>query len=197
MCYWSAFGSAVIGGVLAGAGSWIATQQAHKNNLKKQKTDQERTQKALLQAIHDELETLWQVYQDGMGRDLVALDDNKALLMYYPLTQEYITVYRGNSSLIGSIDDPNLRKAIVATYIKVNGLIDSFKMNNGFVQEYEHWDWVYNETKKPTHESRKNAELASLAKYAGKLKKAHNDLENRIQELLSMLRKQGESCVSR
>ena len=79
----------------------------------------------ILQAIHDEIETLWDNYMDGIGHHTEALADGQPLNIYYPVTQEYFTVYNTNAFFIGRIRDHDLRKLIVSTYSKARGLIDS------------------------------------------------------------------------
>jgi hypothetical protein len=42
----------------------------------------------------------------AIGNELEKVRDGKPLLLFYPITQEYFTIYTGNASLIGSIEEP-------------------------------------------------------------------------------------------
>ncbi len=71
--------------------------------------------------------------------------------MYYPLTQDYFTVYQSNAHLIGEIQNEDLRGLIILTYSAAKGVVDSYRYNNHIVEKHEHWDWVAAETKNPLH----------------------------------------------
>lgn len=126
---------------------WIfyasSSQKSHENALDLQKQNQQKLIKGFLQAIHDEIETLWEIYEADMGVQLEALHDGNPLLVYYPVMQEYFTVYNTNGFLIGHVEDPDLRKLIIQVYSKARGLIDSYKMNNDMVGKLEYWANLY------------------------------------------------------
>ena len=126
---WSTFGSAITGALLGGLiTGWFAlrsTDKAYKNQLKQACENEDKLIKGVLQAIHDEVETVFERYQETMGAGLESLKEGEPLLMYYPLVSDYFTVYNGNSFLIGRIPDNDLRKQIIKTYTLAKGMIDS------------------------------------------------------------------------
>jgi hypothetical protein len=183
--------ASIIGGFIAGYFTLRGVNKAHQNDLEKQKKDREAIIKGLLQSLHDEIETLWETYMKGIGVKLEALSDNQPLHFYYPITQEYFTVYNGNSFLIGQIDNNDLRKAIITSYTKARGLIDSYRFNNDLLQKYEYWSFLFQETKNPQHAININAYHDSLTKHAKDLKESHGELKEDVKNLLRMLRKQG------
>ncbi len=188
---WSSIISGLAGGCIAGFFSILAVRIAHKNDLEKEKENQENIISGLLQALHDEIETLWARYFETIGEKLEALEENQPFLFYYPVFQDYFTVYTGNSYLIGQIKDNDSRKAIVTTYTKAKGFVDSFRHNNDLLQKREHWTIVFAETDNPKHETIASAYLQSLVLYAKALKDAHKDLKINIDSLLRSLRKNG------
>lgn len=121
--------------------------------------------------MHDEIETLWESYIVGVGNNLAALPENQPLLTYYPVTQEYFSVYVGNAILIGRISDTELRKSVVSTYAMARGLIDSYRLNNELLQKFEHWDSMYKQTSEEVYKQRANDFFGRLSAYAKKLKK--------------------------
>ena len=128
---------------------------------------------------------------DGIGRNLEVLEGNKPVNFYYPLTQEYFTVYNTNAFLIGQIEDHDLRKLIVTTYTKARGLIDAYRLNNELLAKYEHWYWTSLQSGHPTHKKIAEEKYRALVDYAKTLKELHNDLSTNTKELLRALRKKG------
>ncbi len=184
--------SSVVGGVIAGAATLFGVYLTHKHDLEKQKINEAAVVKGVLQAIHDEIETLWNRYQDEVGVRIETLPANSPFAMYYPVGQDYFTVYTANAFLIGRIEDNDLRKGIVTTYTKARGLVDSFRFNNDLNNKYEHWVSLANQ--QPGNvvyvSTMKNC-LSNLIKYADQLKKEHNDLKINVNNLLRMLHKKG------
>ena len=64
-------------------------------------------------------------------------------------------------------------------------------MNNEILQKYEHWSWMHHETQSLVRKAKAEAEHTSLVCYAQTLKNYHQNLKERIQTLLRMLRKEG------
>ncbi|WP_145585663.1 hypothetical protein [Yersinia rochesterensis] len=183
--------SAVVGGIIAGYYSFKATKEAHQNQKKVADENEKLIIKSLLQAIHDELETVFDRYQETMGSKIESLEKNTPLMMYYPLVSDFFTVYNGNSFLIGRIKDNDLRKSIIKTYTLAKGMVDSFRMNNDILQKYEHWSFVYAETKEDIHRDRINAYYLSLVNYADTLRSIHNDLKVNLKMTTRTLIKNG------
>ncbi|HHH0266141.1 TPA: hypothetical protein ACPZMZ_001868 [Yersinia enterocolitica] len=171
--------------------SFQATKEAHQNQKKVADDNEKLIIKSLLQAVHDELETVFDRYQETMGSKIESLEKNTPLMMYYPLVSDFFTVYNGNSFLIGRIKDNDLRKSIIKTYTLAKGIVDSFRMNNDILQKYEHWSFVYAETKEDIHRERANAYYISLVKYADTLRNIHNDLKVNLKMTTRTLIKNG------
>jgi len=183
--------SAVIGGIIAGYFSLRATNQSHANQKEIAEHNELQIIKSLLQAIHDELETVFESYQTTMGNRLESLQDGQPLFCYYPLISDFFNVYNGNTFLIGRIKDHDLRKNIIKTYTLGKGMIDSYRMNNDLVQKTEHWNFVYAETQQQIHLDRLRAQEQGLIAYAKTLKTQHFILKENVNMTLRALRKSG------
>ncbi len=133
MSFWSAIIGGLTGGIVTGIFTILAVYIIYKKEKEKIKEQEESLIKSLLQSIHDELETLWDIYQKEIGTYLESLQENKPLLHIYVITHDYFTVYHSNSFLIGKIKNNDLRKRIITTYTIAKGLIDSYKLNNELV----------------------------------------------------------------
>lgn len=182
---------AVVGGLIAGRYSLIATTKAHENQKKIAEENEAIIIKSLLQALYDELETVYERYQETMGSRIESLDKNMPLTFYYPVISDFFTVYHGNSFLIGRIKDHDLRKGIIKTYTLAKGLMDSYRLNNDILQKYEHWCLVSAETQLEVHRTQAAAYYQSLVTYAEVLKKLHDDLKVDLKSTTRMLAKAG------
>ena len=180
-----------MGGLLAGGFALLATKKAHDHALQRREREEDDLVRALLQSLHDELETLWDRYHRGMGVQLEALQDGQPCLLYFLANQDYFTVYRQNSHLLGKISGADLRKAIIVTYTQAKGILDSYSLNNHFIQEYERLLYLFQETGQQIHQQNANALLQVLTKMALQLKAAHNELKEQVEEVLQKLRKTG------
>lgn len=183
--------SSGVGALMGSALTLLAAYLTHRWDISKQKEQDAQLLKGILQAMHDEIETLWDAYIEGIGNQIEALQDGHPLNMYWPITQDYFTVYNSNAFFIGRIQDHDLRKLIVSTYSNARGLIDSYRLNYDFVNKYEHAFWLYQETNNQMHKANADACYTGLVQYSSKLKKRHTDVKQQVQALLRALRKEG------
>lgn len=178
---------AFIGSVLTLLGVWMSS---HLEKFEREAQNKEELI-GFLQGIHDEIETLWDSYTSSIGAQTEALLDNSPLMFFWPITQEYFTIYNTNAHAIGKIKNHDLRRQIVATYAKARGLIDSYRMNNDLIQKYEYIALLFQETNSPSHQANAAARYQSLIQYAAQLRPRHNDLKTMVGDLLRNLRKEG------
>ena len=187
----AAIGGAVSGGIITGIFSLKATDKAFDHQRRHTAELEARTIAGFLQAIHDEIETVMDRYQEAMGVQIESLKDGEPLSIYYPLVSDFFTVYNGNGFLIGRISDNDLRKQIIKTYTLAKGIVDSFRMNNDLVGRFEHARKIYEETKQDIHMQQATAHYNSLIEYAKTLKESHQVLKAEASSLLRTLRKNG------
>jgi hypothetical protein len=82
---------AIIGGLLAGYYSFKATKEAHQNQKVLAEDNEAQIIRSLLQALHDELETVFENYHENMGSRLESLDEGQPLAFYYPLVSDFFS----------------------------------------------------------------------------------------------------------
>ncbi|WP_440874305.1 hypothetical protein [Thalassotalea sp. PLHSN55] len=192
---WSSFGSAisgaVIGGFIAGFFALKSTQKSFDNQKTQSDESEKKLIKGVLQAIHDELETIFERYQESMGSKIENLNDQEALAFYYPLVSDFFTVYNGNSFLIGRIPDNDLRKKIIKTYTIAKGMVDSFRLNNDLVSKWEFSEKLFAESQLEVHKQQAIAHHSALVDYAKSIKDGHASFKVEVNGLLRELRKNG------
>jgi hypothetical protein len=184
----------IISGIAALVGSAIslfAAYLTHKWEIKKQKNNEERIIFGFLQALHDEVETIWEIYQKSAGSRLEVLNSGDPFLGYWPIASDYFTVFNSNAYLIGHIKDNDLRKEIVTTYTMAKGLVDLFRFNNELVGRYQQACSLFLETNQEIHKSQANAQHEMLSNYGSALKNSHDELKLKVNNLLRALRKKG------
>ncbi len=113
-----------------------AAHQEHQSNLELQQETRATLVRGVVQSIYAELATLWEIYRDEFGEEWDNHCEDDAFLIYYPLNQDYFTVYNANSAFIGQIPDEELRAAIIRAYLRAKGLIDSHLLNNKLLDEH-------------------------------------------------------------
>ena len=186
----SAIIGALIGGFLALLGSVLAAHKQHKNDLRKRKLELQEQLQGFYSALKTEISVLWERYMWGMGHRVEQLVDGKYIDGYYPVTQEYFVNYKANARLVGQIPDQQLREMIVTTYSKASGLIDSYRLNNHFNEQHDHWAWLAAETQNALHLQRAKALENCLVDYVVPIKQLHFELKDLIPKLCELLEKQ-------
>lgn len=191
--HWINFASAIFGALLGGGlailGSWWATHQAHKYDLKKSQREHQEELNGFYQSIKTEINVLWERYMWGMGHRVEQIPEGQYIDGYYPVTQEYFINYKANAHLIGQIPCQQLREMIITVYAKAQGLIDSYKLNNHFNEEHDHWAWLAAETNNPLYIQHAQSMQVCLIEYVKPIKELHFELKTSIPQLTERLAK--------
>ena len=186
---WDTIVSILIGGGITLAATFIA----HWLERRRTKCEQKKLMFGFIQGIYDEVKTLWDSYNENMGILIENIQPKESFGYYWPITQEYFTVYVNNAHLIGQINDHNLRKQIVSTYTKAKGLIDSYLLNNDLIQKHDQAELIYAETQKEIDQTYARIIRERLVEYAVPLKKSHLEVKESVESLLDMLEKEKRS----
>jgi len=129
----AAFVGAIAGGVFVLIGGWLAGRQSHSNNLEHARIQKNHHINGVLLAIHSELVVLKKYYMANSGAMLEALKEGENYNTYFSLNQKYFIVYPNNTDIVGQIEDEGLVKSIVITYNAGNFLIESYGINNWYL----------------------------------------------------------------
>jgi hypothetical protein len=171
------FISALIGAVVGGFFTLKATDKAIREENAKENRQEEKEVQNLLDALGVEIKTLWDFHMKRIGEKVEQLPEGEALMQYYPLTQDYFTIYNSNAAAIGRIKDPILRESIVITYNKCKKVVDGFKFNNDLIQSY-----------KNDRNGGTSIQETALKDFSRIIKEDHYELKGYIDELLALLK---------
>lgn len=175
-------------------GGWMVKRAALKGvsvmyemDVRKQQAQQKSALQNYYKSLLVEVETLWHTYQEAIGLKLESLKQRDPINLYCPITPQHFLVYRKNSTLIGCIADDTLRSLLVKTYAEIQGLIETYRINNRLLAQWEHWD----QTEKGTHDAlsaaRAQGAYAVLVEYANVLRKAHYTARADVLRLIGLL----------
>lgn len=179
----SGFGGAIIGGFIAARATNKSTKQANAHALQMQYAAQRATVQGVLLGLRAEIVTLWEIYTAEFGSVLEQLNDGEAFLYHYPLHQNYFSVYESNAPLFGQIPDDAVRKAIVTTYLKGRGLIDSHLYNNHLIEKYGALQQLRDDTVSARYNAQIDAALANLNEYGTFIKQSYFEMKALVSDL--------------
>lgn len=181
---WNILISTAIGALIGSVLTLLATFIAHWLSSKKEKDDRNQEIRALLQSLQDEATTIWDIYMEGVGVRLEEHEVGEPFNVYFPVTQEYFTIYTSNAQKIGMIQDDNLRKSIVEGYALGRSLIDTYRMNNELVRTYRNNQSLFQITNSQVYRDLAEASRRDLITYSSALKIRHNSFKEKVNQLI-------------
>ena len=116
--------ASVLGGLITGFFSWLATKEAYKHNKLLKDEELKLYEKATALSIIEELKVLKEAYEDDMDKYYNELKENKYLDSTYTITQDFMTVYSQNAGEIGLIKNVELRNLIIKSYTLLKKYIE-------------------------------------------------------------------------
>ncbi len=167
------FISALIGAVVGGYFTLKATDKAIREENAKEDRQEEKEVQNLLDALGVEINALWSFHMRRIGEVVEQLAENTPLMIYYPLSQDYFTIYNTNAAAIGRIKEAPIRESIVVTYNKCKKVVDGFKYNNELIKDFK--------------QSAAPEVKQDLITYAYLIKSDHFELKGYIEQLLRLL----------
>lgn len=180
-------GGAMIGGGLAAWATIKATKRANEHSLRLQIQAQEAAIQGVLLGLRAEISTLWETYSKEFGPIIEELQEGEEFDYIYPLFQHYFSVYESNASLFGQIPDDRLRKAIVTTYLKGRGLIDTHLYNNQLIERHRTLRRLRDETGNANLDPQINAALENLKGYSKSVRDNYFEMRALVTDLTNQI----------
>jgi len=173
---------ALLGSVIGGLVTIWATKRMISHEWEKENINSQNKVKAFLNAIHEEVKMIQNMYIPGIGQKIDELTEGKFFNFYSRLKQNYFTIYSTNGHLIGEVKKPEIRESIVKTYAQAKGMIDSLEMNNDLLKEHDELHKV-----QIARRAEFDATVINLIGFAKILKKDHIELKQNLQKLIDLL----------
>lgn len=164
-------------GALAGyIAAMKAADKSYRHQLQLQQENNEGQIRGIVQAIHDELNELKEIYASDIGLTIQTIQEGQPLTFIFPLDQEYFTIYHSTAQYFGQIPDANLRRAIIHAYIGAKALVDTLRYNNRMWEEYDEAVKINAANATRAHELRRDELYKALVAYAPTIKSIHKDV---------------------
>ncbi|AQQ19863.1 hypothetical protein [Burkholderia cenocepacia] len=188
---WITVGSGFVGALLGAGATLLGVKLQMRSNDNTEKKKDAARHAAVLQAIHDELETLKTVYMSTAGGVIQNHSACDPFIYYWPVSGDYFSVYHGHVAVLGYIQDDALRKALIQTYTYAKGLLDSFRLNNIFVERHEIAAQLHLREPSKDHQNALAIARDQLSLYAPVLVQSHQRLLAAIDSCIQQLRAAG------
>lgn len=169
-----------------GVGSLLAIIAAvwiYANQYSDKKADDANETRAFVQAIRDEVETVWNDYSEQTTTHLLATLEGQIYDSFVPNLTEMLIIYRASPARLGRIEDDELRKLIVMSYVGLTSHFNSLTVNTQVLVETEQ---LRSSSDAPNKAERIAHLEEALATYAAVLKKSHRELHDTIKALLAV-----------
>lgn len=178
--------TSLLGAFVGGMFSIAASRRAELRDRDKERRLAEREIQNLLDAIEVELEALWGFHYRRLGSLLETMPDDALIELYYPITNDYFTIYNSNAVMIGRIRDGALRAAIVVVYNKCKKVAQTFAYNNALFTEYQ--ELRFHPADYPNIEARLASKRGEMLAVARVIRADHVELRQMIETVLRLLK---------
>jgi hypothetical protein len=168
-----------------------AAQQTHLNNLALRKQDREAQVRGVIQAIYAELSSLSDIYRNEFQEEWEKFVKGEPFTTFYPISQDYFTVYNGNAALIGQIPDDELRTGVVRAYLASKGLVDSHLFNNRLLDDYAYAQRIYRNNMNPQNKELLNDTFDELKGYSDALQSSFTEANAAVGHVLNLIEASG------
>jgi hypothetical protein len=185
--FFGAIVGSVVGGLLAGGYSRQATKDLLDEQRKLQAEEKYEQVKALLCVIKSELRNVWELYMGDMGKRIEALSEGQGCKYYFPIIGEYFPIYHGSVGSLGLIRDDLLRHCIISVHTLAKSLIDSYRLNNQLIDEWEEATDKIIYPNAVQAQTVISAKMQALTAYGPVLKELHFRTKTAVEELLEIL----------
>ena len=119
----------IVGSMLGGGFSALATWQAYKHNLALERIKTQETINGILQALHLEMEAVLKSFE-WFGEQLNDVKEGEVFAYSFQIRCNYFVVYPNNTAIIGQIEDANLVRQIIASYTSASSFLDAIEVND-------------------------------------------------------------------
>jgi gas vesicle protein len=181
---------ALIGGVISFIGALIGAKMQASTSFEVQRKDfasrnesaklsEQNLIRGAVQAISDEIESLWRQYYREIGPHLASVSQTEAARPF-PVNQSYFVIFDASGALLGRIPDTSLRTKILDFYNGAKAMVDSLQHYTRLSAYYFTLDRNHPNAQKTWDE---------MLFYTGQLKRAHIELERLYKEVRPELNK--------
>ena len=181
--------SVAAGSFLGFAGSALVMCLQFNQQRKAKEREQRKRVSNMLAGMTAELVAIEVRYNATAGAEIEKTKTDEAVKFYFPVTQDYFSVFHANAANLGELQDDDLRAEIILGYTKLKGFVDTFRMNNRFYEDYSKAaaDHSQNTSHAELANKYKAAEQA-LCVYGNKIREAHKEFKTQLPRLIERVK---------
>ena len=185
---WHTLASTLVGAFI----TFSAILFTHALDLYKRKRTHQKLIHALLQALHEEVESLVEMARVNAPPE--SQSNEKPYERLFSAKQDYFTVYHANAALVMQIEDAGLRHGIFNTYTRAKGLLDMVSVNRLCLERYHCLQSTFLKTKDVSAFTASENYRQMLIDIAAQLRKADTEFRHAAMRLLELLAKQSSTA---
>src|SRR4030095_4276287 len=190
MMNWNTLASTLLGALI----TYSAILLAQAIELWRRQRAHESLIRALLQALHEEVESLLEMARMNHP-SIEDIPDGEPYERLFTAKQDYFTVYHANAALVMQIKQVELRRSIFKPYLRAKGLLDTVSMNRLCLERYHYLQSTFLKTKDPSAQLASENYRQMLIQIAAQLRRADKEFRNHATQLLELLSAQDENCL--
>ncbi len=165
--------AAIIGGVVS---FWFALRIFLKTK-EKERDDSKKFHNRILIAIRSEIKSLDRMHNATLGPILDNLEDQKPLLFWYEISQNYFVVFESNASNLGKIE-AKYSTRIIELYSLMKSFVEDFRVNRHYIQQYELAELSHQKVEATMDGSRLMAVVVEREKYIKEMAIYENQMKS-------------------
>lgn len=186
-----ALGAAWVGGKITSKATLEAVRESDRQERQRRETQERNEINNYRKAIISEVQCLWTQYMWGIGERLEQAPKGIPFELFYPVGQNYFSVYDNNMSTLAKIEDDEERALIIDGYLTAKGLVDSYGFNNKLLDGF-HQLMAMPKIGDNCVDRLRAGTVQALKEYSDILKEAHYRAKEKHKNLLDLLQKKLE-----
>ncbi len=141
----------------------------------------------ILQAIRDEIETLWEGFQKTFGYRFADSNPDEVFNFIWPSPEDPFVVYHASAGKIGHIDNHELRRTIVRLYARAEGMLVTVRTHNARLLAVRAARRAWEDTQTDLNKTRlADAETEAKA-YANIMRGLYEDIDKLVEDAKRLL----------
>lgn len=133
---WGSIFPALIGAFIGGGATLLGVFFSHENNKKIEQDKENKFEKSVVLAIGAELKTLKDLYEKEMDEKFFNANQTPYLTISYIATQDFTSIYSGNTQNLGKIKDNVLCSKIIKTYANIKQFLEASSLYKTLLKDF-------------------------------------------------------------
>lgn len=175
------------------AAIWVSYDQ-HRKTLIREQDKERRDLDGMIRSLRSEVEILWSGIGERIGSVLKKSDVGSPLMLHFPVAENPFKIYDSCAGRIGAVEDDELRKLVLVAYSQADGVLQSIKLNNTLIEEFNRTSILYAETQMNLHHQMMIDTRVKLCVYGDTLRIIFLEFNQTLKDLMAAFQEYEKSC---